>query len=98
MIKLQLYYKLQKQLNSFKVYDKLKIEKKIGNIKIILKKLNTRKVTKSMQNLVTLEAVTHTHTHNAFLQNKEGIINLINKVRVGANSTLKVLYKKESIC
>ena len=54
-----------------------------------------------MQNLVTLVAVTHTHTHthNAFLQNKEKQFNLINKVRVGVNSTLKSIYKnkKESI-
>ena len=51
-----------------------------------------------MQNLVTLEAVTHTHTHthNTFLQNKE---NLINKIRVGVNSTLLEVYKnkKENI-
>ena len=52
-----------------------------------------------MQNLVTLEAVTHTHTHNAFLQNKEAKLNLINKVRVGSNSTLKSIdkNKKEDI-
>ena len=36
---------------------------------------------------------------STILQNEEEKINLINKVRVGVNSTLKVLYKnkKESI-
>ena len=47
-----------------------------------------------MQNLVTLVPV----YISTILQNKEEI-NLINKLRVGANSTLKCIYKnkKESI-
>ena len=49
-----------------------------------------------MKNLVTLVAVTHTHTHIAFLQNKEES-NLINKIRVGVNSTLLVVNKKENV-
>ena len=39
---------------------------------------------------------THTHTHIAFLQNKEES-NLINKIRVGVNSTLLVVNKKENV-
>ena len=53
-----------------------------------------------MQNLVTLGALyIYIYIYiSTILQNK-GEINLINKIRVGEKSTLKVLYKnkKESI-
>ena len=51
-----------------------------------------------MQNLVILVAVYIYIYISTILQNKEEI-NLINKVRVGVNSTLLMLYKnkKESI-
>ena len=52
-----------------------------------------------MKNFVTLGALYIYIYISTILQNKEKQFNFINKVRVGANSTLKVLYKnkKESI-
>ena len=52
-----------------------------------------------MQNLVTLGALYIYIYISTILQNKEEKINLINKIRVGADSTLKNIYKnkKESI-
>ena len=52
-----------------------------------------------MQNLVTLDTLYIYIYISTILQNKEENINLINKVRVGANSTLLAVYKdkKESI-
>ena len=52
-----------------------------------------------MQNLVTLDALYIYIYISTILQNEEEKINLINKVRVGENSTLKSIYKnkKESI-
>ena len=47
-----------------------------------------------MQNLVILVAVYIYIYISTILQNKEEI-NLINKVRVGANSTLKSIYKEK---
>lgn len=49
-----------------------------------------------MQNLVTLVPVyIYIYIYiSTFLQNKEEV-NLINKLRVGANSTLKSLYKNK---
>ena len=48
-----------------------------------------------MQNLVILVAVYIYIYISTILQNKEEKLNLINKVRVGANSTLKSLYKNK---
>ena len=47
-----------------------------------------------MQNLVTLDALYIYIYISAILQNKENI-NLINKVKVGADSTLKTMYKNK---
>ena len=49
-----------------------------------------------MQNLVTLDALyIYIYIYiSTILQNKENI-NLINKVKVEANSTLKTIYKNE---
>ena len=47
-----------------------------------------------MQNLVTLDALYIYIYISTILQNKENI-NLINKVKVEANSTLKTIYKNE---
>ncbi len=47
-----------------------------------------------MQNLVILVAVYIYIYISTILQNKEEI-NLINKVRVGVNSTLKSIYKEK---
>ena len=47
-----------------------------------------------MQNLVTLVPVYIYIYISTILQNKEEI-NLINKVRVGVNSTLKSIYKEK---
>ena len=48
-----------------------------------------------MQNLVTLGALYIYIYISTILQNKEEKINLINKVRVGVNSTLKSIYKNK---
>ena len=48
-----------------------------------------------MQNLVTPGTVYIYIYISTILQNKEEKINLINKIRVGENSTLKVLYKNK---
>ena len=48
-----------------------------------------------MQNLVSLGTV-YIYI-STILQNKEEV-NLINKTRVGGNSTLKVLYKRKAYC
>ena len=50
-----------------------------------------------MQNLVTLDALyIYIYIYiSTILQNKEEKINLINKLRVGANSTLKSIYKNK---
>ena len=48
-----------------------------------------------MQNLVTLVALYIYIYISTILQNREKQFNFINNVRVGANSTLKVLYKNK---
>lgn len=48
-----------------------------------------------MQNLVTLGALYIYIYISTILQNKEKQFNLINKIRVGANSTLLVVYKNK---
>ena len=50
-----------------------------------------------MQNLVTLVALyIYIYIYiSTILQNREKQFNFINNVRVGANSTLKVLYKNK---
>ena len=50
-----------------------------------------------MQNLVSLGTVYIYIYISTILQNKEEV-NLINKTRVGGNSTLKVLYKRKAYC
>ena len=48
-----------------------------------------------MQNLVTLVPVYIYIYISTILQNKEEKINLVNKARVGINSTLKSIYKNK---
>ena len=96
-ILLQFYYKLRNQLNTFISYDKLKI--------VISKKLNTRNIANYNLKLKKRKVLWNAKPYNPWrtiyiyistiLQNKEKQFNLINKIRVGANSTLLVVYKNK---
>ena len=86
---MQLYYKFQNQLNILKVYDKLKVITKVKKRERYLKHAKPCNRCDSRE---------RERERAAFYTNRQEE-NKINKVRVGADSTLKNIYKnkKESI-
>ena len=73
-------------MNILKVYDKLKVITKVKKRERYLKHAKPCKPWHSIYIYIYISTI---------LQNKEEV-NLINKTRVGGNSTLKVLYKRKA--